>query len=231
MPKTALVTGANRGIGQEIARQLLQRGWYVWLGVRNLEKGKNAVATFGQTSGQAHLLQLDVADTSSVQRAATAFRAQSPRLDVLINNAAILDTGRQDFLTVAPDDVARTLDVNVLGALRMIQAFRGLMPAGSRIINVSSSAGAFCSGVSSYEPVYSFSKASLNVLTCHLARDLSPAGIAVNAVCPGWVRTDMGGPGAPRSVEQGAETPVWLATEADPSFTGKFWRDKHEIKW
>jgi len=110
------------------------------------------------------------------------------------------------------------------------QTFLPLIPRGGKIINISSGAGSICGGISGYAPLYSASKTAENALTLHLAQALKARGIAVNLVCPGWVRTDMGGPGAARPVEKGAETPVWLATEAPGNLTGKFFRDKKETR-
>ena len=229
--KVALVTGGNRGIGLQIAKDLLNRGWTVWLGVRSEEKGRAALDAIGDTPGRPQVLLMDAADESSISQAAEQFTAQAGQLDVLINNAAILLDNGGGLLGEASEKIYQTLHTNSVGPLLVVRHFLPVLGTGSRIVNVSSGAGTFCSGVSTYAPVYSLSKTALNAITLHLARDLQPKGISVNAVCPGWVRTQMGGAGANRSVEEGAETPVWLATEAPAELTGKFWRDKREIEW
>ena len=153
-------------------------------------------------------------------------------LDVLINNAAIIIEGDQDILTIRPEVVARTIATNALGALRVSQAFAPHLlksPAG-RIVNVSSGAGQL-SDMGTWSPAYAASKTSLNAITCLLAAALKDKGIAANAVCPGWCRTEMGGPGAPRSAEEGAAGIVWLAADAPQAKTGLFWRDRKVIPW
>ncbi len=148
-----------------------------------------------------------------------------------MNNAGVVLRSSDDILYVRPEKVIETFRINTFGALWVTQAFADLLQNGSRVINISSGAGEICGGMSSYAPVYSITKTAMNAVTCQLAHALKPKGVLVNAVCPGWVRTDMGGPSATRSVEKGAETPVWMAT--DPGFrdTGKFYRDKKMITW
>lgn len=227
----SLVTGANRGIGLEIARQLSQRGHHVLMGVRDTHAAEASRRQVSAAGGKATLIQLDLSYPDSLALAFSQVKMLTPRLDVLINNAAILLPAAQQLLTAPMSEIEDSLQVNVLGALRMVRHFRPLLKAGSRIINVSSQAGAICGGAGTYAPVYSLSKTALNALTMHLAHTLASEGIPVNAVCPGWVRTRMGGQGAPRSVTEGADTPVWLATEANPAWTGKFWQDRQEIAW
>jgi NAD(P)-dependent dehydrogenase (short-subunit alcohol dehydrogenase family) len=154
------------------------------------------------------------------------------KLDVLINNAAIIADGDQDVLTIKPEIVARTIETNALGALRVSQAFlpQLLKSSAGRIVNVSSGAGQL-SDMGTWAPAYSASKTSLNAITCLLAAALQEKGIAVNSVCPGWCRTEMGGASAPRSVEEGAAGIVWLAADAPQEKTGLFWRDKEVIPW
>jgi NAD(P)-dependent dehydrogenase (short-subunit alcohol dehydrogenase family) len=153
-------------------------------------------------------------------------------LDVLINNAAIIAEGDEDILTIRPEVVARTIAKNALGALRVSKAFVPHLlksPAG-RIVNVSSGAGQL-SDMGTWSPAYAASKTSLNAITCLLAAALKDKGIAVNSVCPGWCRTEMGGPNAPRSVEEGAAGIAWLAADAPQKETGLFWRDREVIAW
>ena len=154
------------------------------------------------------------------------------QLDVLINNAAIIPDGDQDVLTISPEAVGRTIATNALGALRVSQAFlpQLLASKSGRIVNVSSGAGQL-SDMGTWSPAYAASKTTLNAITCLLAAALKEKGIAVNSVCPGWCRTDMGGSAAPRSVEEGASGIVWLAADAPQDKTGLFWRDKEVIPW
>jgi NAD(P)-dependent dehydrogenase (short-subunit alcohol dehydrogenase family) len=222
--KTVLVTGAYRGLGYEVARQLSERGWQVVLTARRKDQGTAAAANLKNAS----FLELDITEDSSVARGAK----KVPKLDVLINNAAIIAEGDQDILTIRPEVVARTIETNALGALRVSQAFVAhlLKSSGGRIVNVSSGAGQL-SDMGTWSPAYSASKTTLNAVTCLLAAALKQKGIAVNSVCPGWCRTEMGGSNAPRSVEEGAAGIVWLAADAAQDKTGLFWRDKKVIPW
>jgi NAD(P)-dependent dehydrogenase (short-subunit alcohol dehydrogenase family) len=222
--KTALITGAYRGLGFEVAKQLSARGFSVVLTARKPEQGAAAAAKLGN----ARFLEMDITDPASIQKAATGL----PRLDVLVNNAAILAEGDSDILHVAPELVLKTLATNTVGALRVAQAFVPLLsqsPAG-RIVNVSSGGGQL-SEMGTWAPAYCISKTALNAVTCQLAAALKDKGIAVNSVCPGWCRTEMGGQGAPRSPEEGAAGIVWLAADAPKEKTGQFWRDREVIPW
>lgn len=218
-PSIALVTGASRGLGREVALRLMARGYTVIAGMRKREPLMDI-----------EVLSLDVADEVSVRAAAETVRARQGRLDVLVNNAGILLDGHLGVLEVDGDTFRRTMEANVLGALRMAQAFAPLMPRGGRIVNVSSGGGQL-SEPSTWAPAYCVSKTALNAVTVQLAEALRPRGIAVNAVCPGWVRTDMGGPEAPRSLGQGAASILWAITEAGAEVTGGFWRDGKPIPW
>ena len=222
--KTVLITGAYRGLGYEVAQQLSARGWKVILTARRREQGAATATKLKNAS----FLELDINNDSSAAFAAKAV----PGLDVLINNAAIIEDGDQDILTIRSDLIARTIATNALGTLRVTQAFVPylLKSAAGRIVNVSSGAGQL-SDMGTWSPAYSISKTTLNAITCMLAAALKDKGIAVNSVCPGWCRTEMGGPGAPRSVEQGADGIVWLAADAPQDKTGLFWRDKEIIPW
>jgi NAD(P)-dependent dehydrogenase (short-subunit alcohol dehydrogenase family) len=225
MKPVALITGANRGIGFEIARQLGSKGFEILLGARDAEEGQAAAERLGGT-----WLPLDVGEAESVREAADWTRSEHGRLDVLINNAGILLDEASGVLDFDEAAVLATLQVNLLGAWRMASAFAPFMERGGRIVNLSSGAGQL-SRMGTWAPAYSVSKAALNAHTLQLAQALESRGIAVNAVCPGWVRTRMGGSGARKSVEDGADTPVWLATEAPASLTGRFFRDRREIPW
>src|SRR6266404_1047224 len=222
--KTVLITGAYRGLGYEVARQLSERGWKVILTARRKDQGSVAAAKLKNTS----FLELDITADASVARAVK----EVPKLDVLINNAAIIAEGDQDILTIRPELVARTIATNALGALRVSQALvpRLLKSSAGRIVNVSSGAGQL-SDMGTWSPAYALSKTTLNGITCMLAAALREKGISVNSVCPGWCRTEMGGPTAPRSVEEGASGIVWLAADAPQEKTGLFWRDKEIIPW
>ncbi len=229
--KTALITGANRGIGFEIAKQLGRRDFRILLGARDEQKGQVAAEKLRGLEIDTIPVKIDVADEQSIRTALEKMKSSSIRIDVLINNAGILLDQGIDILDVSMDTIRRTIDTNALGAFAVTRSFLPLMQSGSRVIMMSSGGGAICNGVGAWAPVYSLSKTMMNVITAQLARALKPQNIAVNAVCPGWVRTDMGGAGASRSIEKGAETPVWLATEAPSSLSGKFFRDKKQISF
>ncbi len=218
----ALVTGASRGLGREVARRLVEEGYTVLAGVRN-------PATMKPLPG-VEVMTLDVADPASISVAAASIKARPGHLDVLVNNAGILLDERDDVLSVEADLLRRTLETNTLGPLRLVQALAPLMARGGRIVNVSSGGGQL-SAPSTWAPAYCVSKTALNAVTVQLAAALKPRGIAVNAVCPGWVRTDMGGAGAPRDLRQGADSILWLILKAEASLTAGFWRDGERIAW
>lgn len=221
-PPIALVTGASRGLGREVARRLAEDGFHVLAGVRN--------AAQAEPIPGAELFPLDVADPAAIHRVAEHVRHVHGHLDALVNNAGILLDRMGDILTLDADTLQRTQDTNSLGPLRMVQAFAPLMAKGGRIVNVSSGGGQL-SEPSTWAPAYCISKTTLNAITVQLAETLKPRGIAVNAVCPGWVRTDLGGPDAPRSLQQGADSILWLLLHAGPDVTGGFWRDGQRIPW
>jgi NAD(P)-dependent dehydrogenase (short-subunit alcohol dehydrogenase family) len=222
--KTVLITGAYRGLGFEVARQLSARGFRVILSARQRSLGQAAAAKLTNAS----FLELDITDAASVAGAV----GQVDELDVLINNAAIISDGDDDILHLNPEILAWTLATNTLGALRVSQAFlpQLLRSAGGRIVNVSSGGGQL-GETETWSPAYCISKTALNAVTCQLAAALKHKGIAVNSVCPGWCRTDMGGAGAPRSAEEGAAGIVWLAAEAPQEKSALFWRDREIIPW
>lgn len=226
--KTVLITGANRGIGFEIARQLGRKGFRVFAAARDAGRGEKAVELLRGEAIQAECITMDTSSTASINAAAARFAAFQIQLDVLINNAAVYPDKESE--RSMPETLARTLVTNTVGPFAVIQAFQKFIPRGGRIINISSGMGAL-HDMRDTGTAYSISKAALNAVTRQYAAALEASGIAVNSVCPGWVRTDMGGKNAPRSVEKGAETPVWLATEAPLQLTGKFLRDKKEIAW
>jgi NAD(P)-dependent dehydrogenase (short-subunit alcohol dehydrogenase family) len=222
---TILVTGASRGIGKEIARQLAAKGHTVLVGARDAEAGERAAEETGGI-----WLALDVAELESIQEAAHYVKAEHGRLDALVNNAGVLLDEGGSILDLDGPTLLETLRTNAFGPLLLSQAMAPLMPKGGRIVNVSSQAGQL-SSMSTYAPGYSISKTALNAVTAQLAAGLRSRGIAVYTCCPGWVRTDMGGPGAPRSVEEGADTPVWLATEAPLDLSGRFFSGRKVIPW
>ena len=222
--KTVLITGAYRGLGYEAARQLAQRGWQVILTARRKDHGSAAAGQLNNAS----FLELDITDDASVACAA----GNVAKLDVLINSAGMIVDGDQDVLTVPPTVVTRTIETNALGPLRVSQAFvpHLLKSSAGRIVNVSSGAGQL-GDMGTWAPAYSTSKTTLNAITCLLAAALQERGVAVNSVCPGWCRTEMGGSATPRSVEEGADGIVWLAADAPQHKTGLFWRDRQVIPW
>jgi NAD(P)-dependent dehydrogenase (short-subunit alcohol dehydrogenase family) len=173
-----------------------------------------------------------VGSSDSIQQAAGRFATIFDHLDVLINNAGIYPDEGVNILTIPRKQMVETLQTNTFGPLEVTQAFLPYLrrAENSRIINVSSGYGQL-EGTSPNVPSYCLSKLALNGLTIMLADALHADEIAVNSMCPGWVRTDMGGPGATRSVEKGADTAVWLADEASHKLTGKFFRDRQEIPW
>jgi len=229
--KTALVTGANKGIGREVARQLARKGFHVFVGARKREAGRKAANEIAGEGGKATFLEIDVADHASVTAAARQFEKIADHLDVLVNNAGIIVDGDDSILEISDDQMRQTLETNTLGALRVTRAFLPFLKKSKtpRIINVSSGGGQLTGGADGWAPAYCVSKTALNGITSQLAAALPK--FAVNSVCPGWVRTDMGGQGATRSVEEGADTIVWLASEASQNLTGKFLRDRKEIPW
>jgi NAD(P)-dependent dehydrogenase (short-subunit alcohol dehydrogenase family) len=229
--KTALITGANKGIGHEVALQLAAKGFHVFVGARNAKAGRKAAEEIAKKGGKATFLEIDVADNDSVTNAAREFSNSEGHLDVLVNNAGIIADGDDAILEISDDLFRKTLETNTLGALRVTRAFMPLLRKSKapRVMNVSSGSGQLSGGADGWAPAYSISKSALNGVTSQLAAALPK--FAVNAVCPGWVRTDMGGENASRSVEEGADTIIWLATEAPQELTGKFLRDRKEIPW
>ena len=229
--KTVLVTGANKGIGREVAGQLARKGFHVFVAARNPDAGRKAADEIAKQSGKATFIEVDVTDNASVRAAVREFSKIADHLDVLVNNAGIMMDGDDAILEVSDNIFRRTIETNVLGALRATRAFTPLLVKSKapRVINVSSSGGQLTGGADGWSPAYCISKTALNGVTSQLAAALPK--FAVNSVCPGWVRTDMGGRNATRSVEEGADTIVWLASEAPQGLTGKFLRDRKEIPW
>ena len=229
--RIALVTGANKGIGFEIARQLAEKGFHVFVGARKVLDGQQAAATIAKSGGSAEFVEIDVSDRGSIEKAAGAVASKVDHLDVLVNNAGIMQDSA-DITGVDDQTLLTTLTTNTLGPLRVTQAFLPLLLKGARgtVVNLSSGLGQLNDMGDTY-PAYSISKTALNAVTRQFAAALRDRGITVNSVCPGWVKTDMGGPNAQRTVQQGADTVTWLATEAPRDVTGQFLRDRKTIPW
>src|SRR6266496_6205071 len=229
--KTVLITGGNKGIGYEVARQRAGKGFHVFIGARNQDAGRKAAEAIAKNGGKATFVEIDVADNASVTAAAREFSKVADHLDVLVNNAGIIVDGDNAILEISDELFRKTLETNTLGALRVTRAFVPLLRESKapRVINVSSGGGQLTGGADGWSPAYCISKTALNGVTSQLAAALPK--FAINSVCPGWVRTDMGGRSATRSVEEGADTIVWLATDAPQHLTGKFLRDRKEIPW
>lgn len=229
--KTAFITGANKGIGREVAQQLAEKGFYVFVGARNAKAGRKAADEMAKKGGKTAFLEIDVSQGASVKEAVHEFSKISNHLDILVNNAGIIVDGDDSILKISDDLLRKTLETNTLGALRVTRAFAPFLEKSKtpRVINVSSGGGQLTGGADGWAPAYCISKTALNGVTSQLATALPK--VAVNSVCPGWVRTEMGGENASRSVEEGADTIVWLATSAPQNLTGKFLRDRKEIPW
>lgn len=229
MATIALVTGANKGIGYEVVRQLGKKGFTVLLGARDQQKGEMAVAKLKLEGVEAIFVLLDVTQDDSVRQAKEWVEVKYGKLDVLVNNAGIVS--RKGLSEEEIGEMKRVMETNFYGPMRMNSVFLPLLKkaGNARIINVSSGMGAL-DDLSGGYAAYRLSKAGLNAQTILLANELAGTGIKVFAMCPGWVKTDMGGISAPRSVEKGAETIVWLA-ESKESISGSFYRDKKQISW
>ena len=227
----AVVTGGNRGIGKEICRQLAQRGARVVLTARNAKAGQAAAKELGASNSEIAFHPLDVTDQKSIDALRDHLQRAYGRVDVLVNNAGIVDDNEASGLKVDPDVVRATFETNALAPLRLTQALAPLLGRSdsARVINVSSGLGQL-SEMGGDHAAYRISKAALNAISGILAGEFK-GKVAVNSVCPGWVKTDMGGPGAEREVAQGADTPVWLALEAPHDLSGKFLRDRKVIAW
>ncbi len=227
--KTALVTGANRGIGFEIVKQLLSLNYKVFLSARNVEKGKKAVKILKKNYDQVYFLELDIAEEKNIKHASKKFKSFDIELNLLVNNAAIL-LDENKITETSKDVLLKTINTNTIGPFLVIKNFLPYIPNYGRIINVSGGLGSLNEMIDK-AAAYSISKTALSAVTKQFSLNLLNRNISINAVCPGWVRTDMGGKNAPRSVEEGVETVIWLAIKAPQDITGKFFRDKKEINW
>lgn len=227
--RTALVTGANRGIGEEVARQLAQAGMRVIVTGRDRAAVTEAAERLRRSGGVAIAVELDVADPAAVEACAARLRADGERVDVLVNNAGVLGGGA--LLSTPPEVLRGAFETNFWGAVWTCRAWvPGMNERGyGRVVNVSSGYGSFAEGLGG-PAAYALSKAALDALTLKVSTEVS-GDVKVNAACPGWVRTRMGGSGARRSVEEGADTIVWLATLDRDGPSGGFFRDRKRIEW
>jgi NAD(P)-dependent dehydrogenase (short-subunit alcohol dehydrogenase family) len=234
--RLALVTGGNRGIGLEIARQLAQQGVRVIIGARDIEKGRVAASSLAVERNAVTAIALDVTDEESVARACAEAERTHGRIDIVVNNAAILIDGPGGFSSslfdMSDDTARRTWETNVLGPARLIKALvPGMKARGyGRVVNLSSRAGQLQHMGAGY-PAYRMSKAALNALTRVAAAEAGAGNVKINAMCPGWCKTDMGGPQADRAPSEGARTAVWLAMLPESGPNGRFFHDQKEIAW
>ena len=226
------MSGGNRGLGREIGRQLAEHGDHVLLGGRDEASAEEAAAELREAGLEASAIQLDVTDPASVRTARDRIESEHGRLDVLVNNAGVAGETRTTAADVDLDSVKDTIETNLFGAWRLTQAMLPLLRASGRgrVVNMSSGMGQL-DDMGAGAPAYRLSKAGLNVLTRILANEEQGAGVLVNSVCPGWVRTDMGGRHARSSVEEGADTAVWLAELPEDGPTGGFFRYRERIPW
>ena len=237
MSRVVLVTGANRGIGREIVQQVVDAGDVALLGARDIDRARDAadaveqVAAAAGSKGQVEVVPLDVTDQASVDAAARQVDEHHGRLDVLVNNAAIHYDTSQRGIDADLGVVEEAFQTNVLGAWRVAEAFVPLLlrAPSPRLVNVSSGSGSLAS-MGSGTPAYAVTKAALNALTRVLAGDLRSGGVLVNAVCPGWTATDMGGAGG-RPVAEGAASVMWAVNLPDGGPTGGFFRDGRPVPW
>ncbi len=231
--RIAIVTGGNRGIGHEIARQLAKADLFVVIGARDKVKCENAVASLKAGGGHVAGLVLDVNDTKSVRHFVEQVEKLHGAPSVLVNNAGVYPETTDAKVVDTPTSIWReTLETNLFGAVRMCREVVPLMTRlrYGRIVNISSGLGQL-QKMGEGSPAYRVSKAALNALTRTLAAEVAGSGILVNSMSPGWVRTDMGGEEAPRSVEEGAETAVWLSLLPSNGPSGQFFRDRKPIPW
>ncbi len=230
--RVAFITGANRGLGKETAIALARKGWHVFIGARNKQTGQELADSLTEEGHKASFTQIDISNLESIEQAAKSVSTEVDRLDVLINNAGVLIEPESSILETSIEALTDSFRINAIGPALVSTAFVDLLKQGdnARIVNVSSGAGQLCE-VQSWAPAYSISKTALNAVTRQFASALGPYSISVNCACPGWCRTDMGGPNASRSAEEGVDTIVWLAAEAPQELSGMFFQDRAEIPW
>jgi NAD(P)-dependent dehydrogenase (short-subunit alcohol dehydrogenase family) len=228
--RVALISGGNRGLGREVARRLAEEGYQVVIGSRDPAKGEQTAQELGE---RVTACRLDVTDPDTIESCIDEIRRPYGRLDVLVNNAGVEGGGwRTNATDVDLEEVRATLETNLFGAWKVTQAALPLMREHGygRIVNLSSGMGQL-SDMDGHAPGYRVSKTGLNALTRMLTAELGDENVLVNSCCPGWVRTDMGGPGARLSVEEGGDTPFWLATLPDDGPRGGFFRNRQPIPW
>ncbi|MGE0454982.1 MAG: SDR family oxidoreductase [Vicinamibacteria bacterium] len=228
--RVALVTGANRGIGRETCLQLARLGFRVVLAARDEDKAGRAARELAGPGLEIEPLALEMDEAASIRAAAERLERAPGRLDVLVNNAGVFLDRRASGADVSAEVVRRTFETNLLGPLQLTQAVLPLMrrQGYGRIVNLSSSLGSLAEMGGLY-PAYRMSKTALVALTRILAAELAGTNVLVNACCPGWVKTEMGGPRATRPVEEAPDTIVWLATLPDGGPTGGFFRDREPL--
>ncbi|HHP7242233.1 MAG TPA: SDR family oxidoreductase [Cyclobacteriaceae bacterium] len=229
--KIVVVTGGNRGIGFEICKQLHALDFQVVLTSRDLKKGEEAAKSLSKKNNKVMYMNLDVSDVESITTFSNHMKELYGHVDVLVNNAGIFIDREAQLITVKLNKIKETLETNTYGPVLLIQQLLPLLTLSkdARIINMSSGLGAISEMAGGY-PGYRLSKVALNAATLMMASELRNTTVKVNAMCPGWVKSDMGGPGASRSLVEGADTAVWLAT-ASGIPNGKFFRDRKEIDW
>jgi NAD(P)-dependent dehydrogenase (short-subunit alcohol dehydrogenase family) len=227
--RTVLVTGGNRGIGLAIVRQLADLGSSVLLGTRDLEAGEEAAQSLRGPGREIEPVRIDLTDAATIDAAVEWVDKSGRRFDVLVSNAGVLH--EKPLLELTDKEIGDSIAVHLSGPLRLIRSLAPNMIASryGRIVNLSSGWASFAEGMGG-PGLYGVTKAALNALTIRLAKEL-PSVVKVNAMCPGWVRTRMGGEGANRSPDQGADTAVWLATLPNDGPTGGFFRDRRRIEW
>lgn len=234
--RIALVTGGNKGIGFEIVRQLARQGILVLLGARDEGRGKEAARQLRDEQLDVQFVLLDQTKPETIAAAAAQIEQRYGQLDILVNNAGILLDQGTPTSQLNDEALERTLETNVRGVIRVTLALLPLLqrsPAG-RIVNISSSGGSLTQqseGAWNFAPAYQMSKTTLNAFTVMLAQELKTTPIKVNSACPGWVKTDMGGPNAPGTTVEGADTPVWLATLPADGPTGGFFSSRRPVPW
>jgi NAD(P)-dependent dehydrogenase (short-subunit alcohol dehydrogenase family) len=228
-PRTALVTGGNRGIGLAIVERLSSESLRVILGAREVAAGQNEAARLRKQGANVDAIVLDVSSRAAIDTALAALKKKPIAIDVLVNNAGVLPEG--DLLTLSDEDIDVSIATHVAGPLHLVRKLApGMIARGyGRIVNVSSGWGSFAEGIGG-PGVYGVTKAALNALTVRLANDL-PAAVKVNAMDPGWVRTRMGGSGATRSPADAADTAFWLATLPPDGPSGGFFHDRQRVAW
>lgn len=234
--KVALVTGGNKGIGLEICRQLAKKGVHVILTSRTKSKGLSAIKELNKKGLEADFELLDASDKKSIKKAVSSIKKKFGKIDILINNAGILidtkENKSESIFDTKIETIKKTMDTNTFGPILLCQEVIPIMKKNKygRIVNLSSGMGQLKDMYGGY-PGYRLSKVSLNAVTKIFADELEGTNILINTMCPGWVRTDMGGKNATRSVEKGAETTVWLALLPNNGPSGKYYRDKKVIPW